>query len=71
MKSIVAFLNKILSKLPTLRDYEIKLKYSSFDDEKFYQQTNGIEILDTHKLTRINYACGLDYVKGWLNVDSV
>lgn len=66
---MVIYLNKIFSKLPILKQYEIRPRYYSFDDQKIYQKTSKLKLLDTQSITKINYACGTNYLPGWLNVD--
>ena len=59
-----------MNSIPVLKDYELNRKLSSFYNDIFFRKTNQIKDLDTYGLTRINYACGKNYLTDWLNVDA-
>ncbi|MCP2730687.1 class I SAM-dependent methyltransferase [Limnofasciculus baicalensis] len=69
MEQMLIYLDKIFRRIPWLKYYEIKARYSSFDAEQFYLKTSQVEFLDRYNITKINYACGKNYLTGWLNVD--
>ncbi|WP_036483968.1 methyltransferase domain-containing protein [Myxosarcina sp. GI1] len=62
--------HKIIKKLPlSLKKYELKPSYKSFNSQNFINKTNKPQNLDARDLKKINYACGKKYLENWLNVD--
>ena len=63
-------LKAFVRRMPVFGRYEIRPRCSTFDGRKAFKQTQAIRLVGTGGLTRIHYACGKNFLPGWLNVDS-
>jgi predicted SAM-dependent methyltransferase len=60
----------IISRIPILNRYEIRRRPWTFNGRQTYEKTVSVRLKDTRGLTRIHYACGKNFMSGWLNVDT-
>lgn len=64
------FLRAVVRRLPLVNKYELRRLDRTFNGREAFRRTRDVRPRDTRGLTRVHYACGKNFLPGWLNVDS-